>query len=385
MNPRPDNALEPGALHAALGSLSLSDGNTVATSAFASASASTLQPSPPTLCDQVLELREITQDVAMDEVRLMPDDDPMMFSICPKSWWEMIQDGKLEQCIARQLFRVSYDSSRRLVTIMPPLSARHQSFVFLLMELAYKTELSIPPALACSMRMDTGSAVWTVTEGNESSLKVPDLLIRWAKNINDVRAHTIVEMSESLEDHQYLAPFYLNGNADIQRVILINMVETPRFEPPESVDIYQEFRRDEKTGVIWFGNVKVVGETKMSWEVWERDIAGVPQPTFQEAFAFGETPSRNLPFLTIREGVYGDAATMALGGVDSSVTPQMIKNFWTEHWPCSSWTDARSRMLPLLGDYRLERVEKNFLPTLKTSPSGLEPSVFHHTSEWRTW
>ncbi|OAP53965.1 hypothetical protein AYL99_11845 [Fonsecaea erecta] len=360
MNPRPDNALEPGAPDAALASLSLSDGDTVATSA----SASLPQPSEPTHPDQLHELMKFAEAVATDKLRLTPDDEPVEFTIFPKSWDWLEDDLNFELYIEGKLFRYFYERSRHCITIIPYRSHRHQSFVRFLMELAYKTKKSFTSLLADTstrgdrIRIEPDAAVCTVLGHPDE--KVADLSIQWAKGTHKIIDHTIVEASDtqSLDDLRYLARFYLYGHHQIQRVVLIAIAETPRFESPNSVDASQEFRTDESTGVIWFGNVKAIGEMKITWEVWERDTAGAPQPTFQEVFAFGEIPSRDLPFLKVRGGPHGNASTWEY--VNASVTPQMIKDFWMKDWPRSIWEDARRRMLPLLGEQRLEEAWEEF-------------------------
>ncbi|OAP53842.1 hypothetical protein AYL99_11965 [Fonsecaea erecta] len=365
MDPRSSDAPEPGAPWRALDSLSVS-GDKACAPQPSSPQQSNSQP--PTHSDQLQEVLGLAEDVATDKLHLTPDDEPIKFTISQESWLKLQEDPNFDLCTERNIFRVFFDSSRRLVTIMPPPSQRHQSFIRFLTKLGYKTIFDTTPTLASKILIDTGMVVQTITGEYESSEKVPDLVVKWKKDMYNIGDHTIVEVgnTQPLNDLRYLARLYLNGDTHIQRVILIDITETPRFRSLKSIDTSQEFRRDERTGAIWFGNVKVVGETKILWEVWERDTAGVPQPTFQEVFAFGEMPSRSLPFLTITsEGVYGDATTWR--GVDTSITPQMIKNFWMENWANSSYEDARRRMFPLLetyarltatNDYRVRRRTK---------------------------
>ncbi|OAP55603.1 hypothetical protein AYL99_09754 [Fonsecaea erecta] len=358
---------EPGAPWRALDSLSVS-GNIACAPQPLSPQQSNLQPppsqsrlEPPAHSDQLQEVLNLAKDVATDKLHLTPDDEPIKFTISQESWLELQEDSNFELCTERKSFRVFFDSSCRRLTIMPPPSHMHQSFIRLLTGLAYQAKSDMTPTLAPEISIDAGTAISIHTGEHMSSEKEPDLVVEWTKDLYDIGDHTIVEVgnTQPLNDLRYLARFYMNGDTHTQRVILIDITETPRYQSPKSIDTSQEFRRDERTGEIWFGNVKVVGETKILWEVWERDTSGVPQPIFQEVFAFGEMPSRNLPFLTIPGGGgYGDAATWR--GVNTSVTPQMVKNFWMKDWARSTCKDARRRMLPLLGKQRLEEAWEEF-------------------------
>ncbi|OAP54040.1 hypothetical protein AYL99_11800 [Fonsecaea erecta] len=120
--------------------------------------------------------------------------------------------------------------------------------------------------LMSKISVKQGSAIRIVTGDYVSAQKIPDLFIRWTKSMGDNRIHTIIEVgqTQSLPELRRLAPFYLNNNADVQRVVLIKMTETPTFKSPVSTEVSQEFRRDETTGVIWCGTAKVIRGTSQS-------------------------------------------------------------------------------------------------------------------------
>ncbi|OAP54152.1 hypothetical protein AYL99_11687 [Fonsecaea erecta] len=321
-----------------------------------SGTACALQPSSlqqsnlqlPTHSDQLQEVLKHAEDVATQKI-FPTDDETIHFTISRESWLELREDPNFDRCIEYKAFRASFDSSRSLVTITGPASERHHAIVRLLADVAHVTLVDKTPIRwypVISHRF---------TGEYEDSLRQPDFSISWDESLFYERVHTVVEIgvSQSLEELRALIPLHMKGNPETQRVILIKLAETPKFQCPESIDIdiAQEFRRDRATGVIWFGNAKVIGETRISWELWERDAAGVPQSTFHETFAFGEMPSRNLPFLTISEGIYGD--TEIRGEVNASITPQMIQQLWRENWPLASWGDASVRLFDLIGESRL--------------------------------
>ncbi|OAP53955.1 hypothetical protein AYL99_11835 [Fonsecaea erecta] len=361
MNSRSNNALKPSAPGQAPGSLSSSDSNTSCAPQSSSPQQSNLQPLP-THSDQLQEVLKLAEDVVSHKLRFTPDDEPIKFTISRESWLKLQEDSNFDLCIERKLFRDFFDSSLSLITIMSPPSYRHQTVLKFLTQLAGDTRSNLISTLASKISVKQGSAIRMVTGDYVSAQKIPDLFIRWRKSMGDNRIHTIIEVgqTQSLSDLRRLAPFYLNNNADIQRVILIKMTETPTFKSPVSTEVSQEFRRDETTGVIWCGTAKVIGTPKILWEVWERDTTGVPESIFQETFAFGEIPSRNLPFLKISKGTYGDTAIRR--EIDISIKPQKMKEFWTNYWVDESWEDAYERVYPL-GIRRVKGADMSIQPS----------------------
>ncbi|OAP53841.1 hypothetical protein AYL99_11964 [Fonsecaea erecta] len=298
---------------------------------------------PPTHSDQLQEVLDLAEAVATDKLHLTPDDEPIKFTISRESWLKLQEDPNFDLYTERKLFRVFFDSSRCLVTIMPPPSFRHQAFVGFLTELAYKAKFAMTPTLAAKILINSNSAIPV----DQSSQKQPDFHIDWIKSQDDSRTHTIVEVgvSQTLKDLRNLVPLYMDGDLNIQRVILIKFTEKPTFTCPKSIQDSQVFRIDEITGAIWCGNVKIIGETEVLWEIWERDTTGIAEMTFQETFAFGQIPSRKLPFLMISKGIYGDKTLRR--GVDSPIEPQMMKRFWKDYWHIACWEDTDRRVLPL--------------------------------------
>ncbi|OAP53974.1 hypothetical protein AYL99_11854 [Fonsecaea erecta] len=354
---------------------------------------------PPTGEDQFRHLLTFAQDVAANRMTLKPDHLPLTFDIHRESWVKLWseEEGIFLTCVEARWFRYFYDSSRSLLTILPPLSYRHQAICTLLMRLAYdaksklastfENETSImrgegiledKMSIMCSSGAQMSTGVYAESE------KQPDILIQWHKSVIGVHAHTIVEigLSQSLDDLQDLARFWLNGDTHIQRVVLIDIIETPKFDLhtkasqienlPCFKDPTQKFQRDESTGAISFAGFTAVGESMIIWEAWERDATGVPQSTFHEAFSFGEIPSKDLPFFTIARNVYGDRTTWR--GMDTSVTPELIQKFWREEWVRASWTDACERMHPFVGVQRANEIwwearARDFAP-LPTEPTA---------------
>ncbi|OAP54052.1 hypothetical protein AYL99_11586 [Fonsecaea erecta] len=361
MNSRSNNALKPGAPGQVPGSLSSSDGNTSYAPQPSSPQQSNLQPLPAH-SDQLQEVLKLAEDVASGRLHLTPDDEHIKFTISRESWLKLQEDSNFDLCIEQKLFRVFFDSSVSLITLIPLRSHRHHAVLGFLSQLAYNTKSNLTSTLRDKISVSQGSTIRMVTEDYPSSEKIPDLYIEWSKSMSDSRNHTIIEVdqTQSLLELRYLAPFYLNNDADIQRVILIKVTETPIFKSPVSTEVSQEFRRDETTGVIWCGTAKVIGATKILWEVWERDAAGVPESIFQETFAFGETPSRNLPFLKISKGTYGDTAIRR--EIDISIKPQKMKEFWTKYWVDGSWEDAYKRVYPL-GIRRVKGADMSIQPS----------------------
>ncbi|OAP54106.1 hypothetical protein AYL99_11641 [Fonsecaea erecta] len=371
MDASSSDASEPGAPWRALDSLSVS-GNTACAPQPSSPQQSNLQPS--THPDQLQELLKLAEDVATYKLRLTADDEPIKFSISRESWLKLQEDSNFDLCTGRKLFRFFFDSSRYLVTIMPPPCSRHDAMVYFLQRVPFETSSDLMSTLMSKIWIQGAPASLISTGEYESSVKQPDLCIDWEKNMLDRRRHTIVEVgkTQTLQDLRYLARFYLNNDANIQRVILIDITETPPFQSPKSIDISQGFQEDEETGVVWFGNAKIIGQTKILWEVWERDSTGVPQSTFEETFAFGKVPLRDLPFFTIPEGgVYCD--TTIRREVDVPIKPEMIQKFWTKYWGSACWVDVHRRMFGLLGEQRLkealEEARARHLARLSTGPS----------------
>ncbi|OQV11053.1 hypothetical protein CLAIMM_14957 isoform 2 [Cladophialophora immunda] len=337
-----DNALEPGALRQPFGSLSVSDGGG-GTGAQHPPSLSSLPP--PTEPDQLQEALKFAEDFASGKLRLRVDSDPIEFTISRESWFKLQQDSHFDLCTECKSFRFAYDSSRSLLTIMPPPSTRHDAVVEFLSDLAQEAKFNLMSPAKSKMSITWNRHVRDFEKEYESSQKQPDLSIKWYENDPVGQLHTVVEVgvSQSLQSLRALVPLYLQGKPEVQRVILVKIKETPVFrsstQPSTDTSLTpdsKELRRDEATGVIWFGDVKVVGETQMLWEVWGRNIDGDPHKIFEETMTYGAVPSRDLPFFTIPEGG-------TQGDPEVTVGREEMEEFWGVRWFRGSWADASRR------------------------------------------
>ncbi|OAP53975.1 hypothetical protein AYL99_11855 [Fonsecaea erecta] len=252
--------------------------------------------------DQYKYVLMFADAVAKGRGRMTPDHPELRCDIYPESWIKLWKEegSKFALCAEKRLFRFFYHKQRSLLTILPPQSHRHHAICALLMRLAYETKSTLTSTLADEMSIlpgagileDKTSIMWGAAvrmnkNDYEPSVKQPDILIQWHQhqNVSDTKFHTVVEIGlcQPLDELQSIARLYFIAHTDIQRVVLIDIIETPQYELHKKekfedigcfIDVTQKLRRDESTGVIWFGQTKIVGESMIIWEVWERDGPG---------------------------------------------------------------------------------------------------------------
>ena len=153
-----------------------------------------------------------------------------------------------------------------------------------------------------NIRFDNFGEKWA------GSFKKLDFAIAWENDTGDTDIHTIIEVgvSQSKKQLRKVMKTYFERAPQISRVILIDVIETPKYVQPENFDINQlknvkttEFRIDSEQGPVWYKGTQWIGHNTISWEVWERDLkSGDPIQIF-EATIIPNASGSELPFFKI--------------------------------------------------------------------------------------
>ncbi|OAP53846.1 hypothetical protein AYL99_11969 [Fonsecaea erecta] len=386
-----------------------------------SPSDTTEQPSPPgeslgsssvsdshttTHSDQLEELLKFVEDVALGRLRLSRDDEPIEFTISTDSWFELQYDSNFDLCAQKKFFRTSFDSSRSLVTVIPPPSDRHEAVVGFFSDLAVRTDRNLIYTRNSMLQVRCTRSIPEFVGDYTFSEKVPDLTIQWDEGTDASRIDTVLEVgvSQSLNNLRTLVPKYLKGTTYIQRVILIKMKEGSRLPedpfltnlrrrptdfllmvpllprlPDTPLSTIPTFPFNEtllSTGPplpsippptsrhpiqspatapsVRAPTLRELYKDEFTGAIWLRNSKVVGAPTlFYEVW---ERDTNGEPFKAFEETVAYRAAPskdlpffripqgVISGGAEVSVKPEKIKEFWTRYWDQGSMADARRRV-----------------------------------------
>ncbi len=226
--------------------------------------------------------------------------------------------------------KISYDARKSILTIFPMSGQRHGYILDWLHKVAVSASLTLDPWI-CRRVFFINNTKFYQFEGEwDGSLKFPDFTVAWRNDVDGPDLHTVVEVgcSQSRDSLLEVRDAYLRGMPSLSRFICINIIETPEYVSPKNIDIdelrevkIKAIQSDSDKGSAWYKGIQWVGETTISWEVWERDpTSGEPVQVFEATVDPNDSEGR-LPFFEIPR-------IMALGVEAVTVKPADIHDFW---------------------------------------------------------
>lgn len=251
---------------------------------------------------------------------------PVEFTIPYLSWSALSNDPELNL----HKLKVSYDSLKSILTIFPMEGMRHNHVVKWVNKLATLAEQNFDTSISRKFRsIDNVRLGYSKGEWN-GSFRKSDFAIAWQMDGGGTDIHTIVEVGSSQSRNQLreVAKIYLEGAPQTSRVILIDLVETPKYVQPTNLNIDElknikstEFQVDSDQGPVWYKGIRWVGHNTISWEVWERDPKnGNPVQIFETTMVPNDGRSQ-LPFFEIPSRIADNVKAV-------TVKPADIDHLW---------------------------------------------------------
>ena len=207
----------------------------------------------------------------------------------------------------RHKFKTSYDSSKSVFTIFPMPGMRHNIILQWINKLAIFAQQNFDTLISRKFEPILDLELGEFEE-KDGSFKNPDLVLTWKDDDGGTDIHTIVEIgsSQSKDQLREVMKLYLEELPQVSRVILVDIIEAPKYVQPKNLDIDEiknikrtEFQVDSNQGPVWYKGIRWMGHNTISWEVWERGPKnGDPVQIFEKTIIPNDDGSQ-LPFFEI--------------------------------------------------------------------------------------
>jgi hypothetical protein len=249
----------------------------------------------------------------------------------------------------RLRFKIAYDASESLLTIYPMAGAIHRTVQKWLFERAVLEELNLDLPAKSEITLQYEDDFEEFEGEWEHSVKVPDFGSGWYHGANMIQLHTAFEVgvSRSTESLLRSKDLYLEGSTEVSQVVLVDIIETPRYQRPENLDIDElrdidrsRFEHDPEQGTVWYKGVQWVGRLSISWQVWNRDKP--TEPVFQATLHPNDTET-HLPFFDIPASIGSSVKAV-------TIKPANIRDLWEALLTNAAYRQAYVRMKKYVND-----------------------------------